>query len=347
MTHPTDFRKGYRIIHRLTRLSMAVLLMALAACTSEIDLIYESPGRPVVYCLLNPLDSIQYLRVSRSFIVRGNPDGQAISPDSLVIREDFYAYLECEKPDGTREISYFTLSDISRRDSGLFPHEGLVVFETRFPVEGGKTYGLYVNFPGIPKIVAGSVTAVKPVEILDPVPIPGRELTLLPDQGCLLRWSSSIPFAVYQPVIRLIWLEGDKNFQVRKQLDLPQNLYYGDVESELLTTWLNGASFIADIAAGLAPPDSGMRRKIIGFDLLMTTGGPELSAFSRSGQNAINAFTGLDEFSNLDGAVGIYSSITRAGSYNNRFSDITINHLADGAKTKHLGFMHFTEDFRP
>ena len=347
MFPPTVLKTGFLRFRRLILLPAQVLLLVAAACTSDIDLVYESPGRPVVYCLLNPLDSIQYLRVSRSFIVRGNPDGQSINPDSLVLAQDFYAYLENEKPDGTRDIRYFTLSDINRRDSGLFPREGLVVFETRYRVEGGCTYGLYVNFPGIPKIVAGSVTAVKPVEILDPSPIPGRELTLLPDQGYRLRWSSSIPFAVYQPVIRFIYIEGDKNFQVRRELDLPQNLYYGDNESVLLTTWLNGASFITDIASGLAPPDSSIRRKIIGYNLLITTGGPELSIFSRSGQNAINAFTGLEDFSNLDGAVGIFSSITRAGSYNNRFSDITINLLADGEKTKHLGFMHFTEDFRP
>ena len=79
----------------------------------------------------------------------------------------------------------------------------------------------------------------------------------------------------------------------------------------------------------------------------MITGGPELSIFARSGQNAIVSFTGLDEYSNLDGAVGIYSSQTFSGIYNNRFSDLTINYLANSEKTRQLGFLRYDEDFQP
>jgi|GEM_PF-1951878 len=323
------------------------LCLLLTSCESDINLIYESGVKPVVYCLLNPKDSIQYLRVSRSFVIKGNPEGQVISPDSLILDEDFYAYLEFEKPDGTRDIHYFERTDINQRDSGLFPREGLVVFKTNCPVEGGKEYGLYVNFPQMPRLVAGSVIVVNPVGILDPNPLPGREVTLLEDQGYIVRWTKSIKFAVYQPVIRFIFLEGDKNFQILREVNIPQPLVYGDSENAILTNYLNGAGFIDDLSTNLTPPDSGMRRKIVGFDLLMTTGGPELSVFIRSGQNTVASFTGLDEYSNLDGAVGIYSSQTFTGTYNNRLSDLTINYLADSEKTRHLGFLRFNEDFQP
>jgi len=322
-------------------------ILFIISCKSDINVIYESGGKPVVYCLLNPKDSIQYLRVSRSFIIRGNPEGQVISPDSLILDGDFYAYLESENPDGNREIHYFEKTEINQRDSGLFPQDGLVVFQTNCPVQGGKEYGLYVNFPQKPRLVAGSVTVVNPVEILDPNPLPGREVTFLEDQGYLVRWTKSIKFAVYQSVIRFIFLEGDKNFQIRREVGIPQPLVYSDNENAILTSFLNGAGFIDDLVTNLSPPDSGLRRKIIGFDLLLTTGGPELAVFTRSGQNAVASFTGLDEYSNIDGAVGIYSSVTLTGTYNNRFSDLTINYLADSEKTRHLGFLRFNEDFQP
>lgn len=101
-------------------------LLLINSCESDVNLIYESDGKPSVYCLLNPKDSIQYLRISRSFIIRGNPDGQAIPSDSLILDEDFYAYLEQERSDGTREIHYFDKTGINQRDSGLLPREGLV-----------------------------------------------------------------------------------------------------------------------------------------------------------------------------------------------------------------------------
>jgi len=315
------------------------------SCESDIDLIYESKGKPIVYCLLNPRDSIQYLRISRSFIIRGNPAGQIFPADSLILDEDFYAYLEYEAPDGSRDIRYFELTDINRRDSGLFPSDGLLVFQTNFPVEGGKEYGLYIRFPNIPKIVAGAITVVNPIEIMDPDPLPGREITFLEEQGYMIRWTKSVKFAVYQPVIRFIFLEGDKNFQVLHEIDMSQPFIYGDNENAILANYLNGAGFVKDLTTYLSPPDSGLRRKIIGFDLLMTTGGPELSVFTRSGNNAINSFTSLYEYSNLDGAAGIFSSRTFTGVYNNRFSDLTINYLAGSEKTRQLKFLRYDEDF--
>ena len=229
------------------------LLLLTGSCESDINLFYESGDKPVVYCLLNPKDSIQYLRVSRSFIIRGNPEGQVISPDSLILDEDFYAYLEYEKPDGTREIHYFEGTEINQRDSGLFPGDGLIVLQTNCHVKGGKDYGLYVYFPQLPRLVAGTVLVVNPVEILDPNPLPGREVTFLEDQGYLLRWTNSIKFAVYQPVLRFIFLEGDKNFQIRRQVDIRQPLVYGDSENVILSSYLNGAGFINDLVASLTP----------------------------------------------------------------------------------------------
>jgi hypothetical protein len=130
-----------------------------------------------------------------------------------------------------------------------------------------------------------------------------------------------------------------------KELDLPQSLFYGDSENIILTSYLNGASFIDDLTRFLMPPPTGIHRKIIGFHLLLTVGGPELSVYNRSMENAVASFTGLDDYSNLDGAAGLFSSRTATGSYNNRFSDLTVNNLADNEKTKKLGFLHFKENF--
>jgi hypothetical protein len=327
---------------------MAALVLVLSgSCSTDIDIIHESSGRPVAYCLLNPQDSVQYLRVSRSFIIRGNPFEQDIPPDSLVLDEDFYAYLVDETPAGHDEPHYFAPTTIHLRDSGFFPREDLVVLETPLRVEGGNTYGLYIHFPGITRLVAGSATVVEPSEILDPIPLPGRELTLSDEQGYLVRWSNHIPFSLFEPVIRFIYLEGDKNSQVEKELDLPQPVVYGNADATFFSSYLNGAGFIADLVKNLNPPDSGIRRKIIGFDLLLNTGGTEMGIYERSGQNTINAFTGLDEYSNLDGAVGLYSSRTQTATYNNRFSDLTINLLADDKRTHPLGFLRYDEDFTP
>ena len=335
-------KKTIRYFHWNLVLVMSLLF---GACSEDPELIGGGNSSPVVYCLLNPQSNDQYLRLSRSFVIEGNPSEMEISPDSLVIREDFYAYLEYVDSLGNREVNYFYPTTFTSRDSGYFPSEGLVVLRAECRVISGREYGLYVYFPSLSRIVAGTVSVIYPVRILDPNPFPGREITLLEDQGYNLRWTKSAKFAVYQPVVRLNFMEGDKDFQILRQIELPQDLVFGDTDNEIITEFINGGNFISDLAEFLPIPGSGIRRKIIGFDLLLWVGGTEMSVMIRSGENQVLSFTGLNEFSNLDGAVGLYSSYGFTGVYNNRFSDITINMLADHEKTKGLGFLHYQEDF--
>ena len=84
---------------------------------------------------------------------------------------------------------------------------------------------------------------------------------------------------------------------------------------------------------------------MISFDVELYAGGEELALAASMGYGTFQSFTGLNEYSNIDGAIGVFSSISSTSSHNNRFSDITIDYIASSDSTRHLGFLKHDQDF--
>jgi len=329
------------------RFSLIILfpLVLFCSCEEDIQVMGDYPSKPIIYCILNPVDSIHYLRISKSFVIRGNPDDYTLDSDSLILKDEFYAYIEVDKPDRSGEIFYFDLSNTKQRDSGLFPREGLVTLSAKFIPKPGVTYNLYVNLPQLPKVLSGSTKVISPVKVLDPVPWPGRETTILPDQGYTLRWASSAKYSVYQLSMNLNFYEGDSIFKTANTIEISWPLIHFNEDSPILSQYINPASFYKKIVDVLNPPAEGSRRKIIGFDVEVYAGGEELSLNSLFNDQYYNSFFGLNDYTNIDGAIGVFSSISSSGSYNNRFSDFTIDYLASSDSTRLLGFYKSNEGF--
>jgi hypothetical protein len=330
-----------RILNKILFISLLMLL----SCEEEVVVMGDYPSKPIVYCILNPGDSIHYLRISKSFVIREDPERIVIDSDSLIFKEEFYAYLEEEKPDRSGQVEFFYPSQFTQRDSGLFPGKGLATLSANMKVRPGMPYGLYINIPGLPRVLSGSIDVIVPVKVLDPDPLPGRRTTILPDQGYTLRWSSSSKYSVYQVSMNLNYLEGDAEFNTSKSLELPWPLIYVNNDSPIISYYINPASFYKKLIRDLSAPPQGMKRKIIGFDIEISSGGEELSLASQMSDNYYESFYGLNDYSNVDGAIGVFSSFSLDGSYNNLFSDFTIDYLATSDSTSHLGFLKHDEDF--
>ena len=84
---------------------------------------------------------------------------------------------------------------------------------------------------------------------------------------------------------------------------------------------------------------------VVFFDVDLFAGGEELALAASQGFGAFQSFTGLNEYSNIDGAIGVFSTVSSASSHNNRFSDFTIDYIASSDSTGHLGFLKHDQDF--
>lgn len=334
-----------RIKKLLFGLKIGLASVLLVACTEELDLVADTGSSAVVYCVLDPADSVHYLRMGKSYLSFGDASREAPLSDSLIYHPEFYAYLVENKAGMPGELRYFQAAEGVVRDSGFFPSENLELLKVNWQLRPGAEYSLYLYSPELPKLIVGSTRIIPSVRILDPEHLPGREVTILPDQGYTLRWTNAVKYAVYQPIIRIHYQEGDAEFQMHKTetIDLPQVSSVSD--AAVLTDYLNGRNFFNAIIRQMQSPPSGAKRKVIGFDLDLWSGGEEMNLWVlNEGENNSPIGT-VNGYTNLDGAIGMFTCRGFTSSSNNRFSNITLNYLAHSEETAHLGFLAEGEEF--
>jgi hypothetical protein len=92
------------------------------SCSTDLDVWDEQATMPVVYALINPLDTVHYVRVQRSFIIRKKEDWQKLPPDSLYFN-DVEVFLYGRKNGENMWVRQFQES-IEPKEDGFFPTAG-------------------------------------------------------------------------------------------------------------------------------------------------------------------------------------------------------------------------------
>jgi len=147
------------------------------ACTTEFNPYSEQKSQAVTYCILDLNDSLQTLRLSRTFTI--NKD--YINQESKSIEswnEEAEIYIEENPGRADSRIYYFHLKeDFNQQDSGYFTPTTFQIYESQFLPKPETQYSLYVfiKSEGIHCYATTSTVGVPVVN--DPLPIPGREIS--------------------------------------------------------------------------------------------------------------------------------------------------------------------------
>jgi len=322
------------------------LLLALAGvfqfCTTEIDINGNGPSIPVVYCLLNPEDSVQYLRLSKTFHTYSAERIEKPSANDLVFDEEPEIYL-LEDGTGNRQTFYrYNGIDTIQRDSGYFPVEGMKLFSAKIKLIPGSLYTLIVWFHSNNLIVFGETRSYgSEFKIIDPVLVPYRKADLFPGQDYYVRFCPVINAQIYQTTLTFTYDEIREGIPTRKFMQMkPDPMFNEDLKVPFLEQRISGERFLIEVARNIKP-ELGIIRKPVCFSFNIACGGIEL-ATSVLSLTQISAFSNI-EYSNLENAVGIFSSLDRRYIENVPLSDFTIDSLAASSYTSHLGFLSTKE----
>lgn len=323
-----------------------IILLMLEACEEEINLVSESQFSPIVYCILNPQDSVHYLRIGRSYVYEGDANNYKPVYDSLIYPEAYTAYLAEKNNQRIVNEYVFRPDDEFIKDSGLFELGPCQVNSVKCNILSGTEYSLFVHSNESSRLIASKIEVISPIEIIEPIYYPGKSVTLLPDQSLELQWTVKEAGLIYQCFINVKFLEGNKEFQTLKAISYRLSPVIVSGVSELASDFLNGKEFFNFLKKELPLIGSGYSRKLVGFDFEIWAGGPEMALFFSNNKELNTPIGSIRDYSNMDGAQGIFSSRVRAISKNNVFSDLTHNFLADSEETKALGFLRYKEDFK-
>lgn len=317
---------------------MLVFLFAgIFSCTEEVDLYTKGQPVPIVYCLLDPAADHQQVRIGRSYIGGKDAMNQSPDADSTVWNIDHEVYME-EYTDGQRGRTYrFEPDPTIKKDSGFFPVSNLRVYSAALKPVAGKSYHLYVYFPDLDKMVSATTTAHGSPEIVDPLPLSIRKVNFESGQPYTIRWYPGLYTGVYQMIFRIHYRDSSALGEGFNSADYASDGIYNLQTDQMLDYGMGGPSFFTAMAKEI-PVLSGIVREVISVEFIMVTGGADLGIHYRSGQETGSNFTNLMEYSNIGNGIGIFSSRMVTRIPNLALSPVTLDQLADGERTRVLGF---------
>lgn len=320
---------------------IASIILMDNGCTEDIDLYTSYEPIPIVYCLLDPDDSIQYVRVGQTF---SHIDGDSLKYDTnnSYLLEDFELYITSINEDNENEIVWFFEHSGAVRDSGFFPQEGLQLLSANMFVECNRVYKLYLRLPNSKKLVFGELNSFeRKLKVIDPLDFSLRTINLFTDEDFYFRFAPVSVRAVYQAIFTFKFDEIFNGIPERKIVEFPLEIVYGEeYDVEFVAQRFSGERFLMDVGRRLQPI-VGVSRIPVGVDFHVSAGGEELYYLIKS-ENSQSGFSTIPP-TNLLNALGIFSSLSHRYINDIKFSRFTIDSLAGSQYTKDLGFVPFSK----
>jgi len=150
----------------LMRIALLFLsLVALAgfiSCDSELDVNADWKPIPVVYCVLDQSQPIQYVKVTKAFLGDVPASVMAQISDSLFYEHVDVKLYEKSSPSNIL-VATFEQTDEIPRDSGYFANDRNTLYKSDVILNSDKEYILYVHIDDIPVDVYNSI----PVKLID------------------------------------------------------------------------------------------------------------------------------------------------------------------------------------
>jgi len=319
-----------------------VWLLCFAACDESIDITGRVQPIPVVYCFLSPDDSIQVLRLSKTFGGDADTTGLPPDPEDMVYNPVPEIFLAGDILPEMQQFYPCKQNQNISKDSGWFPMTGAQVFEAKCKIQPSTRYTLLLYFKDESRIVfAETVSPASDFKVIDPIPVPGREVDLFSGRDYYIRFNPVANAHIYQTKVEFIFDEIRLGERTRRSVyvqlvpDFIENLAPLFVEQRF-----SAAEFYRAVTSSVYS-DPEISRIPVGFTFHVACGGYELATYVKS-QTVINSFSEID-YTNLSNARGLFSFIIHRKIENLPLSRWTIDSLAFGERTKNLGFLPYKD----
>jgi Protein of Unknown function (DUF2784) len=124
-------------------------------CDEKVPIIVENKDLPIVFCLLDPTDSIHYLRLTKSTIAEQDAYNLISDPSNLNY-ENIQAHLHEFVDDNYIRTFNFQPSEIIEKDTGIFPFIPNSIYELEAELNHKAKYKLEIIIPELDTIYAST-----------------------------------------------------------------------------------------------------------------------------------------------------------------------------------------------
>ncbi len=332
-----------KLVYSLLALSF---LLSQNACKEELILSAPWKDIPVVYAMINRLDTAYYVRVEKVFIdPRGDAAEVAMIPDSIYYPEEAIAVFLTNKETGEKKQLQRVDGTLEGypREEGPFadmPNYLYKVKASQLPLQGNEPLALTIERQGNLSDVTAEATVlgeIKPSGIADM-----SEVTFKYDQERSFRWISGTEARIFDVEMHIHydeWMAGSPNVETKTLVwTMARGVPHADNSSTTVVK-IEGLDFFTYLAASLEAK-SGLLRQFKSMDMVVTGAGEAIEQYIKITQSntGITSAQDLPLYTNVEGGLGIFSSISRGAVYDLQLSATSLDLLKNGEYTKDLNF---------
>jgi hypothetical protein len=335
-----------------TALTFVLCLFSIAAsfqaCKNDFDVNGPWKETMVVYGLLDPSDAVQYVKISKAFLGKGNAYDMAMVADSSnyapgVIEASIVQYNPSNQLVKTIPL---TLDSSITKSSGTFASTPNYVYSTTEPLtQDGSYYALKIKNVNTGLEVSSSTPIVGKISLISP--FSSQSIDYITNYNASkgvpakVKWATAPGGKMYQLTIRFNYKEVLRNTTdtLAKSLDwvFPVSISSSTDGSEEMVQELYGEAFFTFLAAKI-PIDHNLRRFPGKLEYIVTMGAAELYNYTEINKPSTGIVQEKPLYTNIQGGIGIFSSRSTQKSNLFKLNDKSLSELLNGPHTIDLDF---------
>jgi hypothetical protein len=178
------------------------------SCKKEFDPRSKYKDITIVYGLINPLDTIHYIRINKAFLTSGSVIVMAQNPDSTTFPvEDIDVRIYEITPDGTTTQLPVGDTIIQKEPGYFYPDQIVYYFKKKFNIRNlDNTIKIEVEHKKTGKIVYAETPLVNDFDIVSPVS--GKPFDLSPYSMRRFEWKNAKNGRIYDVYYTMYYREG-------------------------------------------------------------------------------------------------------------------------------------------
>ncbi len=336
-------------------LIVAILLSTLLfSCKTDFDVTSDWEDIAIVYGLLDPTDTAQYIKVNKAFLDKSTSALEiAQIPDSLYyqnITVELQQFqngvlkktIGLEKVDGNLE-GYV-------KDTGIFAAAPNFLYKTKELLDQNSSYHLLITESDNGKVISSETEIINDFAILRPTPT--KKVNFFPGDNYNGQFVSAKDGKIYGLPVRFNYMEvnvADPSFFEDKYIDweiFSTKRSNNTGGGQTMDYDIPGDGFYAFVNSQLKD-DATIYRQAINFDFMFSAGGETLDTYNQVAiaQQGLTSGNIQPEYTNIENGLGLFSSRFYKTIYKVQIDDHTIDTLACSMVTKHLRFENTEGDF--
>ncbi|NQV03111.1 MAG: DUF4249 family protein [Bacteroidia bacterium] len=313
----------------------------LLSCKKELNLNADWKDVTIVYGVLNQLDSLHYIKITKAFLGPGNALEYAQIPDSSNYHMKLNVTLEAWNGSNLVALYLFDTTTITDKDTGIFYFPNQLLYINDSHLNPDYDYKLVIVNPGTQAVITSQTELVRSFHVEKPFAF--QSITFDPGKNSKTEWTSAAGGKRYQVKVRFFYQETsvvDPSQTVEKYVDwliVPSKLSKSDEGGEMLESSYANDAFYALLNANLdVNPDIFRVARRLQYYYIVAAN--DLNTYIEVTQPSNSIVQEKPSFTNIENGIGLFSSMFVQVIDSIELSPRTKAEIKNNPLTSDLGF---------